>query len=52
MNVILICLSVPPSNSVFLKPHNTEFDKIIITFADKNGAPLEIEEKVNLTYSS
>ena len=42
-------LNVEPSNLVFLKTYNTEFDKIIITFTDKNGRPLEIEDKVNFT---
>ena len=37
------------NNLVFLKTHNTEFDKNIITFTDQNGRPLEIEDKVNLT---
>ena len=40
-------LNVEPSNLVFLKTYNTEFDKIIITFTDQNGRPLEIEDKVN-----
>ena len=42
-------LNVEPSNSVFLKTYNTEFDEIIIKFTDQNGRPLEIEDKVNLT---
>ena len=42
-------LNVKPSNLVFLKIHNTEFDEIIITLTDQNGRLLEIEEKVNLT---
>ena len=42
-------LNVEPSNLVFLKIYNTEFDKIIITFTDRNSRPLEIEDKVNLT---
>ena len=43
-------LNVEPSNSVFLKTYNTEFDEIIIiiTFTDKNGGRLlEIEDKIN-----
>ena len=40
-------LNVKPSNLVFLKTYNTDFD-IIITFTDQNGRPLEIEDKVNL----
>ena len=42
-------LNVEPSNLVFLKTYNTEFDEIIITSTDQNGRPLEIEDKVNLT---
>ena len=38
-----------PSNLVFLKTYNTEFDQIIITFMDQNGRPSEIEDKANLT---
>ena len=42
-------LNVEPSNLVFLKTYNTEFDEIIITFTDQNDRTLEIEVKVNLT---
>ena len=42
-------LNVEPSNLVYFKTYNTEFDKVIIKFADQNGRPLEIEDKVNLT---
>ena len=42
-------LNVEPSNLVFLKTYNTEFDEIIITFTDQNGKPLEIRDKVHLT---
>ena len=41
-------LNVEPSNLVFLKTYNIEFDEIIITFIDQNGRPLEVEDKVNL----
>ena len=37
-------LNVEPSNLVFLKTCNTEFDEIIIIYMDPNGRPL-----VNLT---
>ena len=30
-------LNVEPSNLVFLKTYNTEFDETIITFTDQNG---------------
>ena len=42
-------LNVEPSNLVFLKTYNTEFDELIITFTDQNGGLLEIEDKFNLT---
>ena len=40
-------LNVEPSNLVFLKTYNTEFDEIIITFTDQNGRPLKIQNKIN-----
>ena len=42
-------LNVEPSNLVYFKTYNTEFDKVITKFADRNDRPLEIEDKVNLT---
>ena len=42
-------LDIEPSNLVFLKTSNTEFDEIVLTFTDKNGKTLEIEDKVKLT---
>ena len=42
-------LNVEPSNLMFLKAYNIEFDEIIVTFTDQNGRPLEIEDEVNLT---
>ena len=47
-NFFLYLLNVEPSNLVFLKTCNTEFDEIM-TFTDQNGRQLEIEGKVNLT---
>ena len=41
-------LNVEPSNLLFLKAFNTEFNKIIITFMDQNDGPIEIEDTVNL----
>ena len=45
-------LNVEPSNLVFLKTYNTEFDEVIITFTDLNGWQLQIqiEHKVNLSF--
>ena len=42
-------LNVEPSNLVFLKTYNTEFDEIVITFTDQNGRSMEIEDKFKLT---
>ena len=36
-------LNVEPSNLVFLKTCNTEFNDITVTFTDQNSRPLEIE---------
>ena len=41
--------NVEPSNLLFLKPYNTEFEEIIIKLANQNGSLLEMEDKVNLT---
>ena len=41
-------LNIEPSNLVFLKTYNTEFDEIFITFTDQNGRTSEIEDKVTL----
>ena len=41
-------LNVESSNLEFLKNYNTEFDEIVIKIANRNGGPLEIEDKVNL----
>ena len=40
-------LNVEPSNLVFWKTYNTEFDQIIIAFVDQNGRSLKFEYKVN-----
>ena len=42
-------LNVEPSNLVFLKFYNTEFDVINIIFTDQNGRQLVLKDKVNLT---
>ena len=46
--VIFCTINVEPSNLVLLKPYYTDFDKIIITYTDQNGRPLEVEDRVNL----
>ena len=34
-------LNIKPSNLVFLKTYNTEFDEIIIKLVDQSGRPLK-----------
>ena len=42
-------LDISPSNHIFLKTFNSEYDEIIVRFTDQNIQPLEIEDKINLT---
>ena len=42
-------LDISPSNHIFLKIFNSEYDEIIVWFTDQNSQPLEIEDKINLT---
>ena len=42
-------LDISPSNHIFLKTFNSEYDEIIIWFTDQNSKPLEIEDRINLT---
>ena len=41
-------LDISPSNHIFLKTFNSEYDEII-WFTDQNSKPLEIEDRINLT---
>ena len=40
---------ISPSNHMFLKTFNSEYDEIVIWFTDQNSKPLEIEDRINLT---
>ena len=42
-------LDISPSNHIFLKTFNSEYDEIVVWFTDQNSKPLEIEDRVNLT---
>ena len=42
-------LEVSPTNHIFLKTFNTEFQDIELWFTDQNSEPLETEDRVNLT---
>ena len=38
-----------PTNHIFLKTFNSEYNEIEVWFSDQNGKPLEIEDRINLT---
>ena len=42
-------LDVSPTNHIFLKTFNSEYNEIEVWFTDQNSKPLEIEDRINLT---
>ena len=42
-------LEISPTNHVFLKTFNFEFQEIKIWFTDQTSAPLELQDKINIT---
>ena len=44
-----ILLEISPTNHMFLKPFNSEFQEIKVWFTDQNSEPLAAEDKINLT---
>ena len=42
-------LEISPTNHIFLKTFNLEYDEIKVWFTDQNSQPLEIEDRINLT---
>ena len=42
-------LEIKPTNHVFLKTFNSEFQEIKIWFKDQTSMPLEVEDKINVT---
>ena len=42
-------LEILPTNQVFLKTSNSEFQEVRIWFADQTSKPLELEDKINIT---
>ena len=42
-------LESSPTNHIFLKTFNSDYDEIKVWFADQNGQPLEIKDGINLT---
>ena len=41
-------LEISPTNQIFLKTFDSEYDEIIVQFTYQNSQPLEIEDKINL----
>ena len=41
-------LEISPTNHIFLKTFNSEFQEIEIWFTDQNSMPLEVQDKINL----
>ena len=42
-------LEISPTSHIFLKTFNSEFQEIKIWFTDQTSAPLELEDKINVT---
>ena len=42
-------LAISPTNHIFLKTLNSEYDEIKVWFTDQSSQPLEIEDRINLT---
>ena len=40
---------ISPTNHIFLKSFNSEFQETKIWFTDQTSKPLEVEDKINLT---
>ena len=47
--IVRSLLEISPTNHVFLKTFNTEFQEIKIWFTDQKSKPLEVEDQINLT---
>ena len=42
-------LEISPTNHIFLKTFNSEYDEIIVWFTDQSSKALEREDRINLT---
>ena len=40
-------LQISPTNHIFLKAFNSEYDEIKVWFADQNSKSLETEDRIN-----
>ena len=41
-------LEISPTNHIFLKAFNSEYDEIKVWFNDQNSQPLEMEDRISL----
>ena len=41
-------LEISPTNHIFLKPFNSEFQTVEVWFADQDSQPLEMQDRINL----
>ena len=42
-------LEISPTNHIFLKTFNTEYDVVEVWFTNQNSQPLEMQDRINLT---
>ena len=42
-------LEISPTNHIFLKTFNSEYDEIEVWFTDQNSQTIKIEDRINLT---
>ena len=42
--LFLSLLEISPTNHIFLKTYNSEYDEIIVWFTRQNNQPLEVED--------
>ena len=40
-------LEISPTNRIFLKTFNSEYDEIRVWSTDQNSQPLEVEDRIN-----
>ena len=42
-------IEISPTNHIFLKTFNSEYNEVEVWFKDQYSQPLEIEDRINLT---
>ena len=49
INLLVVKLDISPSNHIFLKTFNSEYDEIVVWLTDQNSKLLKVEDRINLT---